>query len=108
MLQAKPLLLAFVLVVLPLAVAQAAPPPPCTCELCLADPGVKCSWKENGSCVHLLRSGVCLDQAAEAATAPSLSLESEQVCAQGMSTRAQERLAAAELVSRAGPRQGGP
>jgi hypothetical protein len=103
MLQAKPLILVFVLFVVPLAVAYAAPPP-CTCELCLADPGVKCSWKENGSCTSLHRSGACLDQVAEAVPTPKRSQDSERVCAEWPSTRA-PRVATAELVSKAGRRQ---
>jgi len=73
--------LALVLSVLPLGVAQADPPPPCSCELCLADPEVKCNRNVNGSCAHLLRSGVCLGELAEATTQPAL-LEAEPLCSE--------------------------
>lgn len=79
--QALVLVFAVVLCALPLTVAQADPPPPCTCELCLADPEVKCNRNVNGSCVHLLRSGVCLGELAEATTQPAL-LEAEPLCSE--------------------------
>jgi len=99
MLRSKVLVLALGLIVLPLALAQAAPPPPCTCELCLEDPGVKCNQHENGSCVHLLRSGVCLGQLAELVTVQVISLtEPVPVCGEVESTPAPEEPVVSELV----------
>lgn len=54
------------LLLAPLA-AQAAHPP-CDCDLCLADPGARCTFPDgsHGSCRTLIRSGVCLGLAAPA------------------------------------------
>lgn len=95
----RTLFLILVLVVLPLAAAQADPPPPCTCELCLADPGVKCNWKVNGSCVHLLRSGVCLGQLAGEAT-PQVSSAFTPVCQEAASAPSGTSPALAEPAPR--------
>lgn len=97
MLRSKVLFLTLVLAVLPLAAAQADPPPPCTCELCLEDPGVKCNQHENGSCVHLLRSGVCLGQLAELTAAQAISL-TEPACGEAESTPAPKETVVDELV----------
>lgn len=99
MLRSKVLFLTLALTVLPLAAAQAAPPPPCTCELCLEDPGVKCNQKENGSCVHLLRSGVCLGQLADLATVQAISqTEPAPLCQEAEPTPAPKEPAVDELV----------
>lgn len=88
MLRSRVFVLALALTVLPFVALQAAPPPPCTCELCLEDPGVKCNEK-NGSCVHLLRTGICLGQRAELATVQAISqVEPAPVCDERMSTPA--------------------
>ena len=103
MLRCKVLFLALVLTVLPFAASQAAPPPPCTCELCLEDPGVKCDQKENGSCVHLLRSGVCLGQLAELATVEAISqTEPAPRCQPAVSSPTPKEPVVEELAPQAG------
>lgn len=102
MLRSKVLFLTLVLAVLPLAATQAAPPPPCTCELCLEDPGVKCNQHENGSCVHLLRSGVCLGQLAELATVQVTSQAEPVPVCEEESTPAAKAPVVEELAPQAG------
>lgn len=46
------------------AVVFAAPPPECSCEVCLPDPTLKCKLPNGGqtTCGVFMRSGICLGE----------------------------------------------